>query len=554
MNIHIVCQRINKDRVLPRLARTLAASTGWSIAEYPVPDASINYFFPYIELQKKTWHSTPVAAWFTHRDTNDNRKAALWDVIAGQVDLRTLTAGVYKEQLEQFGTVEMVRPAVDEVFVPIKQRNRKRRVIGLSGYSYHDNRKGEDLIAQLVKTPEAQDCDWRASGRDWPVPTKTYTWADMPGFYQSLDLYICASRIEGVPMPPLEVLACGVPVIIPRRVGMLDDLPDIEGIYRFEPGNYDSLRKAFDKATRAKPPKPDSLRAAVEQYSAVNWADDHIAAFEKFLYQTGPVAEEVLPDWRGNSGMYCVAFGEPSRNCARRLIPSFKKYMPDVPVALIASSKLDCGEDIFIEHPDRDIGGRLAKLAIDELAPKEWKYVLYLDADTELNEPIDFIYQLLADGWEFVICKDQDERHYLAKMRRGDNNDECDYTETITGTDQVMQYNGGVFAFRRNDATKKFFELWNSEYQHWLGRDQGALIRALYQNRLRTFVLMNQFNASDRYPFPPEPIAIVHHNMQARRWDKGPDVHRLTSRDAFAAVKRWEDKHNVQERSKLRRG
>lgn len=36
---------------------------------------------------------------------------------------------------------------------------------------------------------------------------------EMPGYYDSIDVYVCASRIEGTPNPVLEAMACGVPVI-----------------------------------------------------------------------------------------------------------------------------------------------------------------------------------------------------------------------------------------------------------------------------------------------------------------------------------------------------
>ncbi len=48
----------------------------------------------------------------------------------------------------------------------------------------------------------------------------------------------------------------------------------------------------------------------------------------------------LLPDWRGNSGLYVVAFGEPSRECATRCIDAFKRHNPDVPVMLASDRPL----------------------------------------------------------------------------------------------------------------------------------------------------------------------------------------------------------------------
>jgi len=45
---------------------------------------------------------------------------------------------------------------------------------------------------------------------------------DMPDFYNSIDLYICASAFEGTPNPVLESMACGIP-IVSTDVGIVRD-------------------------------------------------------------------------------------------------------------------------------------------------------------------------------------------------------------------------------------------------------------------------------------------------------------------------------------------
>jgi len=95
--------------------------------------------------------------------------------------------------------------------------------------------------------------------------------------------------------------------------------------------------------------------------------------------------------WKDNAGIYLVAFGEPARRCATTCISACKQAMPDVPVALCSTKPLNAGEDVFIEQADKDIGGRIAKLAAYENALAEWEYVLYLDADTEPIEDLSWL-------------------------------------------------------------------------------------------------------------------------------------------------------------------
>lgn len=246
---------------------------------------------------------------------------------------------------------------------------------------------------------------------------------------------------------------------------------------------------------------------------------------------------ERLPVSGSTMGMYCVGFGGPSRECAQLCVGSFREQMPGIPIAFGGVEPLG-SEDLFIELPDLDIGGRQGKLAVYDRAPKEWKYILYLDADVEVVGDISFLYWLLVDGWDVVICKDMAKYHTAWMMIRPDNKAEYDATIRSIGTGEVFQYNGGVFAFRRNTRTKRLFERWIDEWHRYGGRDQGALLRALHSDPVKLYVLFNQWNASDRYPMPVGEVAVIHHNQRARRW-AGLIFGRTDSRQAWDAVDLW---------------
>jgi hypothetical protein len=245
-------------------------------------------------------------------------------------------------------------------------------------------------------------------------------------------------------------------------------------------------------------------------------------------------------------GIYVVAFGNGARQCALRMMQSAKRHMPDIPIALGATDRIG-PEDVFIPLPDSDVGARRAKLRAYEVTPPEWQSVLYLDADTEIVAPVYSLFEWCEDGWEFVICRDVGET--LHSFQRKNNMVEFHQTERAVGTLYAVQFNGGVWAFRRSPATDRFMKRWRAEYEVHLQRDQGALVRALYSTPLRILVLGNEWNTMPAWTPNVQTAGILHYPMGrgckempdngARRW-VGKIPGRIDAADAWAMVKRFE--------------
>jgi len=324
----------------------------------------------------------------------------------------------------------------------------------------------------------------------------------MQEFYRSLSVFLCTSAIEGGPVTILEALACGVPVVVPKGVGLVEELPDIPGIYRYD--NEIALREMLDMALNTEH-NPDDLRAAVEDRTPRRLAEDGAAV----------LTEEVLPDWRGRAGVYMVAYRKQARECARVAIESIHRHMPGLPVALASDSPLG-NEDIFIQMPDLDVGARSVKTQMYDLAPAEWEYVLYLDADTELTAPIPFLFDALRDGWDMLICTNPGRYHVARYRSRPDRVEEGTKTCEELGSPELLQLQGGVVAFRRNERTAKALRAWHEEWLRWGKRDQAALLRAIYRYPLKIYTLGIEWNCSDRYPAPNGNAGIVHHQTTAR--------------------------------------
>ncbi len=562
LRVEVVCRNGEDDRVIPRFARYLRDRLGWSLVPAGPGAVDVTYLSVYFEASMLShWPDHPVAGYFSHVETEPpgNEKAKLYHDLAAKVNLRVATAEMYANILVPYGpTVQIPAPVERDRFIIAPRPAHAKPVVGLSGYTYRNGRKGEDLLRALLQSKLAGRVDWRGSGRGWDgVPTKRFRWDQMPAFYQSLDVLVVTSRVEGVPMPPLEALSCGVPVVIPRHVGLHDELPDVEGIYRYEMGDVGSLLAALERACfPEKHPEPEALRAAVAPYSVEAWCQEHAAALERFCgagaaqptAQPQPMVavqpeEPVERSTGAKRGIYCVAFGQMARASAENMMRSAKAHMPDVPICLVAAAPIGA-EDVFIQQPDSDIGGRRAKLRIYDLAPAEWETVLYLDADTEVIAPVYRLFQWAESGWDLVICKDISPNDVLGHIQHKVIPPEAQETQRIVGTWDVLQLNGGVWAFSRNADTATFFAAWLAEWERWAQRDQGALIRALYTHPLRMLVLGNEWNAFPKFQNQQKSAGILHYPGEARRW-VGQIPGRLDEPQAWDAVRRFEQRRGV---------
>lgn len=576
----------NKGDIIARLMNSLSQGTGWSISKEVDLKADINYFGLYIQVGQSPQivrQLKRTAAYFSHYETQRKDKQDWWNIAASKVNIRTTVAPQYVDMLKKTGETHLVYPPpIDDIF---RLPQRKPR-IGLSGFVHPSGRKGEHLVKRLYE--EMGDVwDIVATGEGWPIPdVKLRDYKDLPAFYRSLDVFLCTSITEGIPMPPLEALACGIPIVVPKNVGIVNQLQGARDvIYRYNPDNYDNMLNNLSMATRP-------IRAAniTERFTQEAWCKAHKEAFgmgdisittklnehvmEYILYGETTIGDKTFIDKpsdipiRGKSivdsfiedkaipkkpkpiakaGAICVAYGKPSVNCARRLLGSWNTFMIDYPIAMVG--------DIFpingitkylpIDHSDDDIGARSVKTDLYNIAPKEWKYVLYLDADTEIIADVSQLFRWLKSGFDFIICTNPSEHSTINDGLRPDNGDELDYTVDMIGSGDLYQYNGGVFAFTRNKRTEKLMNAWHSEWERYGGRDQYALLRALQIAPVKMLVLGNEWNTIIRSGVDltrEDSAGILHFPMTARRWT-GIVYGDLKSDTAWEMVSKWESEN-----------
>jgi len=205
-------------------------------------------------------------------------------------------------------------------------------------------------------------------------------------------------------------------------------------------------------------------------------------------------------------GIYYVAYGKPAIQAALQSIESVGYSNPELPTCVVTDAPQDFADTpSHIVDYDSDRYGRKAKLRADLLSP--FKHTLYLDADTRVNLSVDYIFQCLSDGWDFVVTlSEQQKANWLWHV----DEKERETTEAIVGM-TPLQFQGGVWAFRKSPAMRSFFSNWRKEYETALGTpDQAALTRAWHKKPIKTFLLGREWNGG---------AVIPHYYGNAKRKD-----------------------------------
>lgn len=130
---------------------------------------------------------------------------------------------------------------------------RRPFVVGWAGTSSWDenglNVKGfNTVIRPAIAELRAEGVDVVGHYADRDMTPVAYE--EMPGYYASIDAYVCASEVEGTPHPILEAMACGVP-IISTDVGIV---PEVFG----------ALQSGFILRERSVPALKGSIRQLID--------------------------------------------------------------------------------------------------------------------------------------------------------------------------------------------------------------------------------------------------------------------------------------------------
>ncbi len=275
IKVHIACH--DDGHIIPRMYRWLRDVLGWSMGPFLASESDIiNYYAPYTMFGAYGRSGSKSMAWFTHKESANAAKLSIWQNAKQHITMPLVTSPLYQQELN----ATLITPGIDQDHFKPRGKQPGKGVVGIVGT--YQPRKGPDLAAVLQKDKAVKSL--QIVGDDWPgFDSLKIPYTDMPSFYCGLDLFVCTSTEEGIPAPPLEALACGIPVVIPTGVGMLDLLPDEPGIYRYEAGNEKELKTAVKAALAGKHSR-NTLRDFVAPYTILAWVESHQQALETFLH------------------------------------------------------------------------------------------------------------------------------------------------------------------------------------------------------------------------------------------------------------------------------
>lgn len=126
-----------------------------------------------------------------------------------------------------------------EMFYPYNKKKNDKIVIGWTGsLTNHPGKRGYHEFIKPI-TDEIPELELKVQdGSVNPITDDN----KMREFYNSLDLYIVASRSEGTPRPAIEAAACGVPVIS-TDVGIIPELIEDEVNGFVVERTYDAIKE-----------------------------------------------------------------------------------------------------------------------------------------------------------------------------------------------------------------------------------------------------------------------------------------------------------------------
>lgn len=266
----------SKGWVLYHWAEELQKRLPYVSINGPIGISPIDYFIPYYLFKENAKNIS--IAFFTHceegNDERSKKSRSRFFEVSRLAKICVSQNKKYAKMLEEYGAkrVEIITPGVDQSIFTPKLR------LGWLGRHYWSGRKNQEFLEKLERLNWIEMVS-RSDSQHWSV-NGDYAGKELSAFLRSLDYVLITSNAEGGPMSLIEGLASGIPVIIPKGVGLSSHFDD--GLHTFEKNNFDDLLNLLNKLWQQK----KNLSNQVIDYSMENWAQKNHGLFINLLENT----------------------------------------------------------------------------------------------------------------------------------------------------------------------------------------------------------------------------------------------------------------------------
>lgn len=192
-------------------------------------------------------------------------------------------------------------------------------------------------------------------------------------------------------------------------------------------------------------------------------------------------------------GIVYLSFGKNYADCTIAALKSKVRHAPKTPALVITNRKDDMASKFckrnkirlkYVNAPTNMV--RAYKTQLYKYTP--WEYTLLLDADGWVNKELSAQFRML----DHVPIALTHAHHHpsIGTVAHAGASDRQYTIKALGGMRWAPQYASGLIFFRRDDKqVRKLFDAWYAEWKVFGGKDQTALIRAIFKTGVLPLVL-----------------------------------------------------------------
>ncbi|MEI6533337.1 MAG: glycosyltransferase family 4 protein [Candidatus Roizmanbacteria bacterium] len=247
----------------------IAIATGW-ITTYAIALTSAPRKYYFIQSDERRFY--PINSYLRNRVAYTYKQLPFNLIVQG----KWMTQWIQKEFNKK--SIQVPIGLNKELFHPVqplKAKNLKKPRVLVEGAINLPFKK----VVESIEILQEIDCEIWCVSYDGRPPNnlridsffEKVTQSQMPSIYSSCDFLLKLSTVEGVSMPPLEMMACGGIPIVQKVTGSDEYLIDKVNGFILEPQNYPALKYEISNIVSKYTNNQDILKNARNTANSYDW-------------------------------------------------------------------------------------------------------------------------------------------------------------------------------------------------------------------------------------------------------------------------------------------